>query len=144
MTGDRYDNPIVAVTWTDSSLQNGQVHVSDTPEPEIIVSVGWLVKENAVRIVLARDDHKDDEWRGLCAIPRRAISHVERIADGHVEPSRLDGDGNPLNRQWQCRCKQVAYFGTPESFQNAWGHCPNCGDGYGKRPPWVSRVESDD
>lgn len=75
-----YDKPAKIVTWTDSSLQNTQVHVSELPTPEIIVSVGFVVKETDAYIVLARDDHKDNEWRGIVAIPRCAITHIQDVA----------------------------------------------------------------
>lgn len=74
-----FNRPAKIVVWTDSSLQNSQVHVSEIPSPEVIVSVGWLVKETPSTVVLARDDHKDDEWRGLCAIPRCSITHIHDV-----------------------------------------------------------------
>ena len=62
------------VRWTDSSLQNGQVDSSEFPEPCVITSVGWLVKETDDYLVLARDDMgHDGDFRGLVAIPRLAV-----------------------------------------------------------------------
>jgi len=62
------------IRWVDSSLQNGQVDSSEFPEPCVIESVGWLAYEDDEYLVLARDDMGDGEFRGLLAIPKRAIA----------------------------------------------------------------------
>lgn len=62
------------VKWVDSCLQNGQVDESDFPEPVVITSVGFVVKETDEYLVLARDDMgHDGDFRGLCAIPKLAV-----------------------------------------------------------------------
>lgn len=62
------------VKWLDSSLQNGQVDATEFPEPCLITSVGFVVKETDDYIVLARDDMgHDGDFRGLCAIPKLAV-----------------------------------------------------------------------
>lgn len=62
------------VRWLDSSVQNGQVDKADFPEPCVITSVGWMVKETRDYIVLGRDDMgHDGDFRGLVAIPRVAL-----------------------------------------------------------------------
>lgn len=61
------------VTWIDSSLQNGQVDRSEYPAPELIRSVGFVVEETDAFLTLARDDMKDDEFRGLLCIPKECV-----------------------------------------------------------------------
>lgn len=61
------------IRWIDSSLQNGQVDASEFPEPVVITSVGFVVKETPQYVVLARDDMGDGDFRGLCAIPTIAV-----------------------------------------------------------------------
>lgn len=61
------------VSWIDSSLQNAQVGKEDYPAPELIQSVGWVVEDTSEHVTLARDDMKDDEFRGLLCIPRECI-----------------------------------------------------------------------
>ena len=61
------------VRWLDSSVQNGQVDKHDFPEPVVIRSLGFLVRETDEYVVLARDDMGDGDYRGLVAIPRIAI-----------------------------------------------------------------------
>ena len=63
------------VKWIDSCLQNGQVDESGFPEPVVITSVGFVVKETDDYLVLARDDmgQEDGDFRGLCAIPKLAV-----------------------------------------------------------------------
>lgn len=61
------------VSWIDSSLQNGQVGKDDYPTPELIRSVGFVVEETSEHVTLARDDMKDDEYRGLICIPKECI-----------------------------------------------------------------------
>lgn len=61
------------VKWLDSCLQNGQVDAGDFPAPVVITSVGFIVKENADYLVMARDDMADGDFRGLCAIPKFAV-----------------------------------------------------------------------
>lgn len=62
------------VRWIDSSLQNGQVDRHDFPKPVTITSVGYVVREDAEHIVLARDDMgHDGDYRGLVAIPKLAV-----------------------------------------------------------------------
>lgn len=65
------------VTWIDSSLQNGQVDDDDFPEPCTIRSVGFLVRDFAEGLVLARDEMGGGDYRGLVAIPRIAIQDEE-------------------------------------------------------------------
>jgi hypothetical protein len=65
------------VLWIDSSLQNGQVDIHEFPKPVIVSSVGFVVKETETYIVIARDDMGEGEFRGLCAIPRIAITNNE-------------------------------------------------------------------
>lgn len=72
------------VEWIDSSLQNGQVGKVDYPRPELIRSVGWLVSDDDEQVTLARDDMKDDEYRGLLCIPRVCIKSV-REGSGTVQ-----------------------------------------------------------
>lgn len=64
---------ILFVEWIDSSLQNVQVGRFDYPKPELIRSVGWLVEETPGFVTLARDDHEDDQFRGLLCIPTECI-----------------------------------------------------------------------
>ena len=72
MTGTSRE--VRVVKWLESSLQNGQVDATDFPEPVVIVSVGFVVKETEDHIVLARDDiGHDGDFRGLCAIPKLAV-----------------------------------------------------------------------
>ena len=61
------------VRWTDSSLQNGQVHRHDFPKPEVITSVGFVVEETDEHVTLARDDMNSGDFRGLCCIPKIAV-----------------------------------------------------------------------
>lgn len=64
---------IAFIEWVDSSIQNGQVDRSDYPVPEVIRSTGWLVAETDEHVTIARDDMKDDEYRGLLCIPRECL-----------------------------------------------------------------------
>lgn len=70
---------VAIVDWVDSSLQNGQVGADDYPTPERIRSIGWLIKEGDDHVLLARDDHREDEYRGLLAIPRECIKHFDLL-----------------------------------------------------------------
>lgn len=65
----------IIVEWIDSALQNGQVNSSEFPEPVLISSVGFLVKETDSHLVIARDDMGEGDFRGLCAIPKIAIKN---------------------------------------------------------------------
>lgn len=64
---------VKVIDWIDSSLQNVQVGKEDYPKPEIITSVGFLVEETDQYVTIARDDMRDDEYRGLLCIPRECI-----------------------------------------------------------------------
>lgn len=66
---------LAVIEWIDSSLQNVQVGKDDYPKPEVICSTGWLVEETDTYITIARDDMKDDEYRGLLCVPRECIRH---------------------------------------------------------------------
>lgn len=61
------------VSWIDSSLQNAQVGHFDYPKPELITSVGFVVEETDTYLTLARDDMKDDDFRGLLCIPKECL-----------------------------------------------------------------------
>lgn len=66
---------IQEIRWVDSSLQNGQVDRHDFPKPVVITSVGFVVEETEDYIVIARDDMgHDGDYRGLCAIPKTAVT----------------------------------------------------------------------
>lgn len=64
---------VMIVEWIDSSLQNGQVDRFDYPVPVLVTSVGFLVEDTKTHVTLARDDMKDDEFRGLICIPVECI-----------------------------------------------------------------------
>lgn len=67
-------NPKVEIIrWVDSSIQNAQVDHHDYPKLAVITSVGWVVDVTTEHIILARDDMKDGEFRGLICIPQVCI-----------------------------------------------------------------------
>ncbi len=66
--------PVQMIEWVDSSLQNGQVDSDDFPKPTTIMSVGFIVDETDEYITIARDDMGNGDFRGLCSIPKFAIT----------------------------------------------------------------------
>jgi len=66
-------NKIRTIRWLDSSIQEHQVDEHNFPEPTIITSIGYAVKETNEYIILARDDMGKDDYRGLICIPKIAI-----------------------------------------------------------------------
>lgn len=72
----------MAVSWIDSSLQNGQVDRHDFPKPEEITSVGIVLESTSAYITLARDDMGGGDYRGLVCIPTECIKStavVDRV-----------------------------------------------------------------
>jgi len=62
------------IKWLDSCMCHAQVDESDYPTPSVLVSAGFVVKETAEYVTLARDTHLNDgDCRGLICIPRIAI-----------------------------------------------------------------------
>lgn len=78
------------VVWIDSSLQNGQVGRDELPRPELIKTIGWMVERTEHHVTVARDDMKDDEYRGLCCIPVECIKTLTPLAHGQTISSKAE------------------------------------------------------
>ncbi len=74
--------PIVEVHWVDSSSWQGWVGWSilpDFPTDSMdCISVGLLLYEDAVRVVLALSVTGGSFW-GVCAIPKVAVTKIVRV-----------------------------------------------------------------
>jgi len=80
-------NPIRLVTWKDSNRYIGQVAVDQEFDIEVISTVGWLIKEDEFKIVLAQDNFQNieaDDFRGVIVIPRENIMAITSL-DSRVE-----------------------------------------------------------
>lgn len=69
----------VIVKWRDSNIFNEQWG-EDEEEFEVseITSIGFLIKDEKDRIVIAREKVGED-WRGIIAIPRENIISLDSI-----------------------------------------------------------------
>lgn len=74
----------VLVIWVDSSIQDRQIAQDEhyaMPTPSKIVSVGILLKHDAVGVTIARDGMHGD-YRGIEAIPACAVLQINRLIIG--------------------------------------------------------------
>jgi hypothetical protein len=80
-------NPIRLVTWRDSNRYIGQVAADQKFDIEVIATVGWLIKEDEFKIVLAQDNFQNieaNDFRGVIVIPKENIMAITSL-DSHVE-----------------------------------------------------------
>jgi hypothetical protein len=69
----------VIVTWRDSRMYvSQQMSAEDIGGVCVIRSVGWLLAKSKDRVVIARDHHDGDQWRGVLVIPREAVMKITR------------------------------------------------------------------
>lgn len=66
---------IVRITWRDAVSDEGAFDVDDLSMVRLLemVSVGYLIKEDSEKVVLARDYFAEGNYRALIVIPTRAI-----------------------------------------------------------------------
>jgi hypothetical protein len=85
-------DPIRLVTWRDSNRYIGQVAADQEFDIEVIYTVGWLVKEDKFKIVLAQDNFQNievNDFRGVIVIPREnimAVISLDSLSDPTTPP----------------------------------------------------------
>jgi hypothetical protein len=69
------------VEWMDAASNEGWVSPDDDTSPEIIISVGWLIKETEVYITLANSMHKNAAGQvgGTMTIPNGMIINKKEV-----------------------------------------------------------------
>ena len=75
-------NSIQLVTWRDSNRYIGQVAADQEFDIEVISTVGWLIKEDEFKIVLAQDNFQNietNDYRGVIVIPRENIMAITSL-----------------------------------------------------------------
>lgn len=80
------------VEWEDAASNDGWVAKDEDTSPEIIVSRGWLVKDEIGYITLANSIHKtsDAEVGGTQTIPRGMIRHCKELKVSHARSKPRD------------------------------------------------------
>lgn len=73
----KYDYPIVVVKWKDAVFHDDDSKADEEFKPEIVVSVGWLIKDTEEYILICQD-FGDDLWvRRRLTVPKEMI--IEKI-----------------------------------------------------------------
>ena len=90
--GDLYDN-LVMVVWLDSCEPepNADLTILDLPEPQLITSLGFLIREADEYLTIAGNhkvptEGKDDHtWDYVTTIPKCAVRATHTFGDPRVE-----------------------------------------------------------
>jgi len=84
------DHRVVLVEWLDSCEpeDNADLQLDDIPEPQVIMSIGWIVKDEPAYVSVVGavkvDDHVGTTYDYSISIPRVAIM---RMFDVRLEPT---------------------------------------------------------
>lgn len=80
------------VEWEDAASNEGWVAKDEDTSPEIIVSRGWLVKNEIGYVTLANSIHKtsDAEVGGTQTIPRGMIRHCKELKVSNARSKSRD------------------------------------------------------
>jgi hypothetical protein len=76
--------PLVVVKWADAWVDGNEPvslgsEVAITHKPKIIVTVGWLLREDEDGVSVANEHYEDENvYRGRTYIPRAMITSIER------------------------------------------------------------------
>jgi tRNA splicing ligase len=71
--------PIVRVTWLDATRTSDDITGKD--KPVVCKTVGYLLKRNKNRVVVATDQNKASGYRGGFVIPRKMVLKVRFLSD---------------------------------------------------------------
>lgn len=70
--------PLVEVVWDDASaLKHGWTIKNDIPEPQLAISVGFLIREAPDHIVIAQDTDGEGSHNGRTQIPRGMVKKIK-------------------------------------------------------------------
>ena len=75
---------LALLVWEDIAPHDGSWVQRKTvrPNPAVMESVGWLIREDNQYVVLAQDfDHKDDMVAGLATYPRGCVKSLSIIGE---------------------------------------------------------------
>lgn len=67
--------PLVIVTWDDAFTAESGITLQDVTahhKPEVITTIGWVLRDNEVGIMLANEFY-DETYRGRTFIPRGMV-----------------------------------------------------------------------
>ena len=76
--------PLVIVEWLDAVDWESPVSLEEASSrhrPELVISVGWLLKDDEVGVLLA-DEYYDEMYRRMEFIPRvniRSVTHYKLV-----------------------------------------------------------------
>ncbi len=73
------DFPLWRVEWIDSTNRGGWQEAGKDLDLSKCITVGFLVKDNDERVVIASSIDDNDEIANLTAIPRQVVTKMERI-----------------------------------------------------------------
>ena len=69
--------PLVEIIWDDAAgLRHGWTAKDEMPEPQLALSVGFLLKETVDHVVIAMDTDTDGAHNGRSQIPRAMIRKI--------------------------------------------------------------------
>jgi hypothetical protein len=69
---------LVEVIWNDASgLRHGWTAKSETLEPQLALSVGFLVKDTPEHILIAQDTDEEGSHNGRTQIPRGMVQRMK-------------------------------------------------------------------
>ena len=70
--------PMVEVVWNDAAgLQHGWTAKTEKLEPQLCLSVGFLIRENDDHIMIASDTDAEGSHNGRTQIPRGMVKRIK-------------------------------------------------------------------
>lgn len=75
----KFQYPLYVITWRDAVFHDDDSKSDEEFEPELVISVGWLIKETENHVVICQD-HGDELWvRRRLTIPAGMIVEKRKI-----------------------------------------------------------------
>lgn len=84
--------PLVEVWWDDATSisqgwQTKEVFDKEEIKPEIVLSVGFLVKDAEAHIILAMDTDGDGDHASRSQIPKGMVRHMKILRKAEIPPA---------------------------------------------------------
>jgi hypothetical protein len=78
--------PLVEVIWNDASeLTSGWTDEIEKDEPQLALSVGFLVRETKEHIIIAQDTDEHGHHNGRSQIPRGMVKKIKVLRKADVQ-----------------------------------------------------------
>jgi hypothetical protein len=75
---NQYKYPLIEIEWDDSVTEDGWTDVPEALEPHLTISIGFLIKETKIHILIA-SSYDESHVMGKLQIPKKTIKSRKEI-----------------------------------------------------------------